>query len=159
MWLSRILSRQPMRPGQETQVQSLGQEDPLEEEMTTHSRILSWRISWTEEPVGLQSMDSQGSDTLKGETITTTFLLSSPHINKIVSLSNKIVFFSNASTRERRPWMRSQHFKFIFILSKCSIVPGPPGASLNSSLHPEFREMFNFSNERGLKINVCHLNI
>ena len=37
-------------------VQSLGQEDPLEKEMTTHSSILTWRISWTEEPGGLQSM-------------------------------------------------------------------------------------------------------
>ena len=35
---------------QETQVQSLGQEDPLEEEMATHSSILAWRIPWTEEP-------------------------------------------------------------------------------------------------------------
>ena len=35
---------------QETQVQSLGQEDPLEKGVTTHSRILTWRISWTEEP-------------------------------------------------------------------------------------------------------------
>ena len=35
---------------QETQVQSLGQEDPLENEMTTHSSILTWRIPWTEEP-------------------------------------------------------------------------------------------------------------
>ena len=38
---------------QETQVQSLGWEDPLEEEMATHSSILAWRISWTEEPGGL----------------------------------------------------------------------------------------------------------
>ena len=44
---------------QETQVQSLGQEDPLEEEMTTHSSILAWRIPCTEEPGGLQSMGSQ----------------------------------------------------------------------------------------------------
>ena len=41
---------------QETQVQSLGWEDPLEKEMATHSSILAWRISWTEEPGGLQSM-------------------------------------------------------------------------------------------------------
>ena len=41
---------------QETQVQSLGQKDPLEEEMATHSSILAWRIPWTEEPSGLQSM-------------------------------------------------------------------------------------------------------
>ena len=38
---------------QETQVQSLGQEDPLEEGMATHSSILAWRMSWTEEPGGL----------------------------------------------------------------------------------------------------------
>ena len=41
---------------QETQVQSLGQEDPLEKEMATHSSILAWKIPWTEEPVRLQSM-------------------------------------------------------------------------------------------------------
>ena len=41
---------------QETQVRSLSQEDPLEEEMATHSSILAWRIPWTEEPCGLQSM-------------------------------------------------------------------------------------------------------
>ena len=44
---------------QETQVQSLGQEDPLEEEMATHSRVLAWRFPWTEEPGRLQSMGSQ----------------------------------------------------------------------------------------------------
>ena len=44
---------------QETQVQSLGQEDPLEKEMASHSRILAWRIPWTEEPGGLQSTGSQ----------------------------------------------------------------------------------------------------
>ena len=44
---------------QETQVQSLGLEDPLEKEMATHCSILAWRITWTEEPGGLQSMASQ----------------------------------------------------------------------------------------------------
>ena len=44
---------------QETRVQSLGWEDPLEKEMATHSSILAWKISWTEEPGGLQSMRSQ----------------------------------------------------------------------------------------------------
>ena len=44
---------------QETQVQSLDQEDPLEKEMASHSSILAWRIHWTEEPGGLQSMVSQ----------------------------------------------------------------------------------------------------
>ena len=41
---------------QETQVRSLGQEDLLEEEMATHSSILAWRIPWTEDPGGFQSM-------------------------------------------------------------------------------------------------------
>ena len=41
---------------QETQVQSLGQEDPLEKEIATHSSILAWRIPWREEPGGLQFM-------------------------------------------------------------------------------------------------------
>ena len=40
---------------QETQVQSLGQGDPLEKEMATHSNILAWRTPWTEEPGGLES--------------------------------------------------------------------------------------------------------
>ena len=44
---------------QETWVQFLGQEDPLENGMATHSSILAWRIPWTEEPCGLQSMWSQ----------------------------------------------------------------------------------------------------
>ena len=43
----------------ETQVQSLGREDPLEKRMATHSSILAWRIPWTEEPGGLQSIGSQ----------------------------------------------------------------------------------------------------
>ena len=44
---------------QETWVQSLGQEDPLEKEMATYPNILTWKIPWTEEPGGLQSMVSQ----------------------------------------------------------------------------------------------------
>ena len=44
---------------QETRVQFLGWEDPLEKEMATHSSILAWRIPWTEEPGRLQSMGSQ----------------------------------------------------------------------------------------------------
>ena len=44
---------------QETWVRSLGQEDPLEKGMATHSSILVWRISWTEEPVGSQLMGLQ----------------------------------------------------------------------------------------------------
>ena len=48
---------------QETWVRSLGQEDPLEKEMATHSGTLAWRIPWMEEPGELQSMGSQRADT------------------------------------------------------------------------------------------------
>ena len=44
---------------QEMEVQSLGQEDPLEKGLATYSSILAWRIPWTEKPGGLQSMESQ----------------------------------------------------------------------------------------------------
>ena len=44
---------------QKTQVRSLGQEDPLEKEMATHSSILAWRIPWMEKPGGLKSRGSQ----------------------------------------------------------------------------------------------------
>ena len=53
-WTQNLLAMQ------ETWVQSLDWEDPLEKEMATHSSILAWRIPWTEEPGGLQSMGSQG---------------------------------------------------------------------------------------------------
>ena len=48
-----------MQETQETRVRSLGREDLLEEEMTTHSSILAWEMPWTEEPGGLQSMGLQ----------------------------------------------------------------------------------------------------
>ena len=48
---------------QETWVRSLGREDPLENEMATHSSILAWRIPWMEEPDELQSMGRKESDT------------------------------------------------------------------------------------------------
>ena len=48
---------------QETQVQSLGWDDPLEREIATHSSVLAWRIPWTEEPSGLQSMGLKELDT------------------------------------------------------------------------------------------------
>ena len=48
---------------QETWIWSLGQDDPLEKGIVTHSNILAWEILWTEEPGGLQSMGSQKSQT------------------------------------------------------------------------------------------------
>ena len=55
--VAQRLKRLPAR--RETRVQSLNGEDPLEKEMATHSSILAWKIPWTEEPAGLQSMGSQ----------------------------------------------------------------------------------------------------
>ena len=57
--VARVKNSPAMQETQETRIQSLGQEDPLEEEMATHSSILAWKISWTEEPVKLQFMGSQ----------------------------------------------------------------------------------------------------
>ena len=54
-----------MQEMQETRLQSLGGKDPLEEDMATHSIILAWRILWTEEPGGLQSIGSQSWTQLK----------------------------------------------------------------------------------------------
>ena len=56
--LPRQLSGRVCLPMQETKVQSLGREDPLEKEMATRSSILAWEIPWTEEPGGLQSIES-----------------------------------------------------------------------------------------------------
>ena len=50
---------------QETRLQSLGQEDPLENGMATYSSILAWRIPWTEEPGGFQTMGHKESDMTK----------------------------------------------------------------------------------------------
>ena len=55
--MAQTVKRLPVM--RETQVQSLGQEDPLEKEMATHSSTLAWKIPWTEEPSRLQSMGSQ----------------------------------------------------------------------------------------------------
>ena len=55
--MAQTVQRLPAR--QEPQIRSLGQEDPLEKEMATHSSILVWKIPWMEEPGGLQSMGSK----------------------------------------------------------------------------------------------------
>ena len=55
-WVKSLFAMQEM---QETRVQSLGWEVPLEKEIATHSSILAWEILWTEEPGGLQTMGSQ----------------------------------------------------------------------------------------------------
>ena len=59
MWASLVSQMVKNPPAmQETQVPSLGWDDPLEKGMTTHSSLLAWRIPWTEEPGSLQSMGS-----------------------------------------------------------------------------------------------------
>ena len=65
IWLGlpRWLNGKESATKQETQVRSLGLEDPLEEEMATHSSIPAWKIALTEEPGRLQSMGSQKSQT------------------------------------------------------------------------------------------------
>ena len=80
---------------QETQVQSLGQEDLLEKGMATHSNILTWRFPWTEEPGGLQSMESQK---IRHNWVTNTFA------HNILKISTK-----------------SKHFLLIFSLEDLSI--------------------------------------
>ena len=59
-------------------VRSMGQEDPLEKEMVTHSRILAWKIQWTEEPGKLQSKGSQ-----KGQIRLSDYTTTQQHNNKI----------------------------------------------------------------------------
>ena len=61
---------------QETQVQSLGRKDPLEKEMATHSSVLVWRIPWTEEPGGLQSMGLRSWTQLSNQAATTIYFFS-----------------------------------------------------------------------------------
>ena len=58
----------------ETQVRSLGQEDPLEKEMATHSSFLAWEIPWTEDPSGVQSKGSQKSDTTEQLTLSLIYI-------------------------------------------------------------------------------------
>ena len=64
-WASLIAQSVKNLPAmKEIQVRFLGQDDPLEKEMATHSSILAWRILWAEDPGRLQSMGSQESDTI-----------------------------------------------------------------------------------------------
>ena len=65
--LAQMVKNQPTMLA--TWVQALGQEDPLEKEMATHSSILAWRIPWTEEPGRLQSMGSQSQTCLNDFTL------------------------------------------------------------------------------------------
>ena len=80
---SAVKNSPAIQETQKTRVWSLGQEDPLEKEMDTHSSILAWRIPWTGEPGGLQSMRSQ---TVGHNWATNTFTLNSKPAPSITSL-------------------------------------------------------------------------
>ena len=83
LWIDSSLVAQRLKhlpPMRETWVQSLGQEDPLEKEMVTHSSILAWRIPWTEKPGRLQSTGSQRVR------MTERLHITSHHIKKIRNL-------------------------------------------------------------------------
>ena len=93
-----------MKETQKTRVQSLGQEDPLEEQTATHSSILAWIISWIEEPGGLQTMGLQrvGLNTAQhvlGVQLDTSFRLSSVSPCSIIIpvLLMKLLWQDNAS--------------------------------------------------------------
>ena len=81
---------------QEIWIWSLGWEDPLEKGMATHSSILAWRIPWTEEPGGLQSMGCKELKTTEWLTLLLSLVLESQH-HYIISLQHKDPWFSNLS--------------------------------------------------------------
>ena len=87
-----------MQETQEMQVRSMGREDPLEEEISTYSNIVAWKILWTEEPDMLQSMGSQGSD-MTEHTCTQTHETSSQHDSLIhpITRGKKLLFRSYVS--------------------------------------------------------------
>ena len=86
----------------ETQVQSLVQEDPLEKGMATHSSILAWRIPWTDEPGGLQSMGSQRG----GHDWVTLTLQDSGHLMRRADSLEKTLMLGGIGGRRRRGWQR-----------------------------------------------------
>ena len=76
LWVSLMALMAKNLPAmQEIWVQSLGQEDPLEKELVTHSSFLAWRISWTESLAGYSSWDHKVLDTTERPTFTFTFLV------------------------------------------------------------------------------------
>ena len=126
---------------QETQVWSLGREDPLEEGMATHSRILAWRIPWTEEPGELQSMGSQRdhgvivSDTTHAWDPDYTVSCLSPHSSKSPSLfaQTDAVTFSQCGLTDFTPDFLTQSLHNSKSTKKMDPTSNPPVASPWSS--------------------------
>ena len=105
--VAQMLKNFACNVGWETQVQSLGWEDPLEKGIETHSSILAWRIPWTEEPGGLQSM---GLQRVGHDWVTNTF---TSHIVQYLALRWK------PHLTQRYPYLRKkfdqfQHIHFLF---------------------------------------------
>ena len=84
---------------QETGVRSLGWEDPLEKEMATHSSVLAWRIPWTEEPGGLQSM---GSQSVRHDRVTDTYTPDT-HVTLTYTPDTRVTLTYTPDTHVRLP--------------------------------------------------------
>ena len=94
---------------QETWVQSLDREDPLEKEMATHPSILAWRIPWMEEPRGLQSLGSQSQTQLSMRT----------HMHMRLIHAHHFLFFLK------------NYFTYKFLYRKCNILTILNASELN----------------------------
>ena len=106
---SLVAQRLKHLPGmQETRVQSLGREDPLEKELATHSSTLAWRIPWREEPGRLQSMGSQRVGCYWATKLSFFSFLSTIHITSQVALEVKNPPGNGFDSWVRKiPWRRS----------------------------------------------------
>ena len=105
---------------QETWVPSLGREDPLEKEIATHSSILAWRIPWTEEPGGLQSM---GLQRVRHNWVTNTYYLCCHHALCETGLWNKVIL-QGTQTSLLLFWKSRSNVKKCFVLERAPQI-GP----------------------------------
>ena len=102
----------------EKRVPSLGSEDPLEEEMATYSSIPAWRIPWTEEPGGLQSM---GSQRIGHDSVTFTFRTKSHLL-----LEHRMLCLRTAALVERQRSFQAQFYQPLHHLGKVTCFPSWP---------------------------------
>ena len=144
---------------QETQFQSLGQEDPLEEKMATHSNILAWEIPWTEEPGGLQSMESQraGHDWVK-HSIAYIYIWTLSLIDHF-SWGKHYWCYFKLKLKKRDEWKETSGWYLtlrcvtelqfisikIFLRMPCALIHHPP---LNPVIHTAQIRVFSKFNER-----------
>ena len=128
IWASLVVQLVKNPPAMhETQVQSLGQEDPLEKGMTTHSSILAWRITCTEEPGGLTSM---GSQRVRHHWVTNTFTFIQWSKNFSNSIHYKRYFIS--------------HPVDIFKITSSNIICNKSKSGHNPNLHQLQRRQINY---------------